>query len=1198
MACPKALRTDINTTAQPGGVWTYIGYSSNSPTGPFTSTPITPLVQVAPGGTLAGDNPIVNPASASPGFYRFRYYIDRPPACAPSQSFITMQVQAAANSGTDFSLTICTNAGVQSLATLFNNNSGPVQGATVTITGNATIGSAPTFNFDPAAAGAGTYTFTRTVTRIPQSGFTLACTDCTDTSVGTITVLNNASAGSPVNVPRLIVCDHTNPINLHELLAGEATNGSWYFFTAPTGAPIYGNTTLTINSNLFNNVTQNIAPGVKISNGSNIATVGFAQAAKGFDYRFRYVINEGTACEVSSEVILFASEPSVSGTATNETICFQSLSPNNAFPIASWLTGESGNGFWAITTSPARPNKVNSNWARGSQDPYNMNRGFDDTFNFAGFRNSAATDNAQPPVQRVPPGSIFNFNFVYTSQTQLTGTTVGCNVSQTAFTKSIIFTYNTGAVANNANPFIVSCTGSQVITLGNLLSFAEPGGVWHVAPTVLSGASVAIPNLVVGANAPATFQPGQFVTSIFLQTVDFTNVPDGAYEFIYVGGTMWDGPNQCPRNTIVRVVKSCCSINAGITNNTGTTELTCTVNSISLTATGGVSYLWSNGATTPTISVSAPGPYTVTATGANGCIGQATVQITENITAPMGGITNNSNTTVLTCSNPSISLTAFGGGTYQWSGGLGTNATVSVTQPGTYTVTVTNPANGCTSTYSTTITQSAGVPSVAISSPTTVLTCNATSIVLTASGASTYSWSTGQTGAIITVSSPGVYTVTGTAANGCTAQASVTITANFASPTITITRNPNVTELGCGVNSITLTANGASTYLWNTGATTQSIVVTTPGPYSVTGTGANGCTNAASVGITTAQPPTVTVASTSGNTELGCGASSITLQASGASSYVWSNGQTGPSISVSLPGIYGVTGTAANGCTDTDDIEITECQCPPFNVSLSVPNNITQLGCGVSSITITASGATTYLWNTGATTPSIVVTTPGVYSVTGTTFPGCTDSDSITITQNPCQCNGAQNVYLLRHDTGMAVSPGTGRISQFTVNNVSQIPTNGVLFNRVNPFEVSSFIGQCKGCNNEIPRFYNQAVQLALQNLNIPCFSFERPTLNGDTSTTYDLLTGNFGIPADYRTCSEKYVLVRAPSCLSWSITIVNSSDGQTPSVTWSYDQSTGVVTVTGVSSLLGTNQVPNTQPCGSAQGNNVIPFGTDSACP
>ncbi|HOW24678.1 MAG TPA: putative Ig domain-containing protein, partial [Bacteroidales bacterium] len=156
---------------------------------------------------------------------------------------------------------------------------------------------------------------------------------------------------------------------------------------------------------------------------------------------------------------------------------------------------------------------------------------------------------------------------------------------------------------------------------------------------------------------------------------------------------------------------------ASITNNTGTTILTCTVTSISVTATGGVSYLWTGGTSTNTAanSFTTPGTFTVTVTGANGCTDTESITITQNITPPTAGITNNTGTTVLTCTVTSISVTATGGVSYLWTGGTSTNtAANSFTSPGTYTVTVTG-ANGCTDTESITITQNVDIPLAPVS---------------------------------------------------------------------------------------------------------------------------------------------------------------------------------------------------------------------------------------------------------------------------------------------------------------------------------------------------------------------------------------------------------------------------------------------------------------------------------------------------
>ena len=224
---------------------------------------------------------------------------------------------------------------------------------------------------------------------------------------------------------------------------------------------------------------------------------------------------------------------------------------------------------------------------------------------------------------------------------------------------------------------------------------------------------------------------------------------------------------------------------AGITNNTGTSILTCTTTSISVTATGSGTYSWSGGlGNAAAAMITAPGLYTVTVTSAGGCTNTASIAIGQDITAPTAGITNNTGTSILTCTTPSISVTATGGGTYSWSGGLGNAAAATITSLGTYTVTVTS-ANGCTNTASITVTQNITPPTAAITNNTgtNVLTCNTTSISVTATGGSTYSWDGGLgNAAAATITAPGTYTVTVTSANGCMGTASISISQNNTPP--------------------------------------------------------------------------------------------------------------------------------------------------------------------------------------------------------------------------------------------------------------------------------------------------------------------------------------------------------------------------------------------------------------------------------
>ncbi|MBK9452263.1 MAG: PKD domain-containing protein [Bacteroidetes bacterium] len=413
----------------------------------------------------------------------------------------------------------------------------------------------------------------------------------------------------------------------------------------------------------------------------------------------------------------------------------------------------------------------------------------------------------------------------------------------------------------------------------------------------------------------------------------------------------------------------------------GPNQTICTGSTATFTATSGfASYLWSNGATTNSITVSTAGTFSVTATAANGCTSTASATLTVN-TAPAASI--GPNQTI--CSGSTASFTATSGfANYLWSNGA-TTSSITVSTAGTYSVTATH-ANGCTSTASATLTVNTA-PAASIGPNQTI--CSGSTATFTAtSGFNSYLWSNGATTNSITVSTAGTYSVTATAANGCTSTASATLTVNNA-PAVSIGPNQTI----CSGTTATFTASsGFSSYLWSNGATTNSITVSTAGTYSVTATAANGCTSTASATLTVNTAPAASI----GPNQTICPGSTATFTAtSGFNSYLWSNGATTNSITVSTAGTYSVTATHANGCTSTASATLTVNTAPAASIG---PN---QTICSGSTASFTAtSGFASYLWSNGATTNSITVSTAGTYSVTATAANGCTSTASATLTVN------------------------------------------------------------------------------------------------------------------------------------------------------------------------------------------------------
>lgn len=457
------------------------------------------------------------------------------------------------------------------------------------------------------------------------------------------------------------------------------------------------------------------------------------------------------------------------------------------------------------------------------------------------------------------------------------------------------------------------------------------------------------------------------------------NPSPGSTTAYSVTATNADGCTASTRDTVT--VNSIPSV--GITAGGPTTF--CAGGSVTLTGTGGTSYVWSTGATTTAISVNTSGTYRVTATNAAGCTASASVAVTVK-TLPLASSTN-----AVSCFSAPSTITASGGGTYVWSTGA---TTASITQSPdsttTYTVTVTNVA-GCTASASGTITVSK--PSPATTNPAV---CAGTTATMTASGGTSYIWSTGSTTDTIRSLTSGVYSVTATNALGCSATASGIITVNpLPAPTID---SPFI----CAGNVATINATGGVLYAWSSGQSTASITTVSAGTYTVTVTNFASCTASISTVVTAASLPIA-----SATNGVICSGNPAVITASGGGTYVWSTGAVSASISVASSGTYRVTATNSSGCSASASSTVTTASTPTPSISPA-----TSSICLGGSATLTASGGVSYLWSTGATTAAITVSPAATttYSVTVTNAGGCTASTSRTVTVNalptPAVTNG------------------------------------------------------------------------------------------------------------------------------------------------------------------------------------------------
>jgi hypothetical protein len=203
----------------------------------------------------------------------------------------------------------------------------------------------------------------------------------------------------------------------------------------------------------------------------------------------------------------------------------------------------------------------------------------------------------------------------------------------------------------------------------------------------------------------------------------------------------------------------------------------------------------------------------------------------------------------------------------------------------------------------------------------------------------------------------------------------------------------------CGGTNVTLTATGATNYVWNNGVNTSSLNVVTgtnssSTSYVVTGTDTQtGCSSMDTVLVIVNGLPQINA----GSDFTACSNETITLTASGGNSYIWSNTVIdGQSFVLNQTSTFSVSGTDANGCTNTDQITVTIYQAP--TVSLGNDIQVCQNEVPVTLFYNVNQAISTASWNTGETSQSIQVNSPGSYIITVSDVNNCLDIDTVSVT--------------------------------------------------------------------------------------------------------------------------------------------------------------------------------------------------------
>ncbi|MBI4931627.1 MAG: gliding motility-associated C-terminal domain-containing protein [Bacteroidetes bacterium] len=486
-----------------------------------------------------------------------------------------------------------------------------------------------------------------------------------------------------------------------------------------------------------------------------------------------------------------------------------------------------------------------------------------------------------------------------------------------------------------------------------------------VTITIANGPSVSASSTVAGctmANGTATANPSggtpnyTYLWSNGTSNQTANNLSAGTYSV-----TVTDA-NGCTAQTSVTIaIANSPSVSAS------STVAGCTVANGTATAnpTGGTpnyTYLWSNGTSNQTANNLSAGTYIVTVTDANGCTAQTSVTVTTAV-GPTTTASVIGNASCNGGSNGSASAFPSGGTapyTYSWSTTPVQNSQIATgLSAGTYVVTVTD-ANGCTAQSSVTISQPQ--PLSALTTPTDPLCYlgnngSATVSVTFGTAPYTYLWSTfpPQNTQTATGLSAGNYNVSIIDANGCTTQASVTVSEP---QPITFSVNGD-TSICAGENAIlTAIAGGGTspyTFVWVPGPQNGDTITVNPSSsssYTVAMTDANGCASSVQIFNVNVNPaPTALFDSSSTGTF--SAVYSFTDLSTGGTSWSWdfgdgSNGSTAQNPVHTFPGAatYTVTQIVFNqyGCPDTFRIIIN------FNEGILIPNVFTPDNDGVNDV--------------------------------------------------------------------------------------------------------------------------------------------------------------------------------------------------------------------------------------------------------
>lgn len=882
------------------------------------------------------------------------------------------------------------------------------------------------------------------------------------TSAGTYTWSGNAGGGSASTVtvsPGLGITSYTlsgdnsgcpgtktvsvtvNP-NPTVMITSPATHctGSTMTLTASTTAGTY---TWSANAGGGSGATATVNPGAGTItytlNGSNGTCTNSTTATVSVTATPTLTVNSPTICSNAGPVTLTVSSANTytwsvnAGSATTSTV---SVNPTSTDVYT--VTGDNGNGCTAVKTATVTvANQPTVTISSPATHCTGSAMTLTASTTAGTYTWSANAGGGSGGTTTVNPGA---GTITYT----LNGSNGTCTNTTTAtvtVTATPTLTVNSPTICNGGGPVTLTVSSANTYTWSANAGSATTNTV-SVNPTSTDVYTVTGDN----GNGCTSTQTAT-VTISPTPTISLTNnsytictgnsatlTSSGATTYTWTTGTGLNctscaspvaNPTTTTTYTVSGNVGSCLSAPSTVTVNvnslpsvgaSSSADFICSSNSVTLTATGAVTYTWSPAGglssatgTTVTATPGAPTDYTVTGTDANGCDNTSIVSINV-IPTPTMSI---SSLPAVSCAGQSVVLTGGTANTYTWSSNAGSanTSTVSVNPsvPTSYTLTGSN--GPCTSQAVTTVNVNTlpviGTPTITGAPCGQATGCIDSVAVSSGTPGYQYSWDHGTTWSAASNHcgvAAGPYTVVVKDVNGCLDSTTVNVS-NISGPNAPAVAVSSVSV--CVGSNVSLNVNSpqpATIYTWtdasgtHTGTTYTIANINPAGNYTVSITATDSSTGCLSTATQTAVTvnalPNINAVATS---TMICSGQSTVLTASGASSYTWSTNAGSvttntASVNPTANTTYTVTGDNA-GCVSTQTVDVNVTTTPTVTANSS--GNI----CTGQTATLTAMGATNYTWSPGGATTNTITVSPtanATYVVTGDNA-GCSDTQTIAV---------------------------------------------------------------------------------------------------------------------------------------------------------------------------------------------------------